>query len=48
VLAVEPMPATCAWLGRNLGVNGLEGVRALNLGLGRACGRLRLDTGVAL
>lgn len=43
VLAVEPIPATFRWLQRNVAVNDLsDRVRALNLGLWRGAGRLRL------
>ena len=47
VLAVEPIPATFAWLTRNIAVNGLNGrVLALNLGLGCDEGRLRFTRGL--
>ncbi|CRI68124.1 Methyltransferase FkbM family [Thiocapsa sp. KS1] len=47
VLAIEPIPSTFGWLARNIAVNGLgERLRALNLGLGRAEGRLRFTGGL--
>jgi len=47
VLAIEPIPNTFGWLARNIAVNGLgERLRALNLGLGRAEGRLRFTGGL--
>ena len=47
VMAFEPIPATCAWLQRNVAVNGVaDRVHVLNQGVGGGVGRLRFTAGL--